>query len=268
MQANKDAIKVGLGRYLSGWHQRLFSDTNALREYASRTVDKAIMWAPGRMVDQVEEMLEAYRKNDTAQANQPKPRLPIALVAMAKDFIAAPPEYGRGMGDEQDVIIPADGRERLFRLSVIVGELRVQVAMIAAEDSTATSLATQLQRYMSTVQNRVFFADIPVAGIAQRWPVQIELPDIAAQSVATDVKNLTILLTDFTLRATVPMLRAPGAGEANDGRGGANATDPWAPNYDPHGFPVVVEATGAILPPPTLDKDAAPLNYWTVGGRS
>lgn len=265
MDANKTAIKAALGRYLQHWHGRMFADTPALREYATRSFDKAAMWAPGRMVDQVEEMLEAYRKNDAAQADQPKPKLPIVLVAMAKDFMPAPPEYGRGMGDEQDVIIPSDDRERLFRMSVVVVDLRVQIAIAAPEEGTAHSIALQLHRHTSTVSNRLFYADIPVAGIPQKWPVQIELPDLNGMNVATDVKNLTILLLDLTLRATVPMLRAPAAGEENDGRGGANATDPWAPGYDPHGFPVVVEAQGKQTP--SLNPAATPISYWSVGGR-
>lgn len=242
MISNRIAIKTAFGRMLQRWHRQVIGTTPAVREFAQRPFGEAALWAPGRMVDQVEEMLESYRKNDTLQSAQPRPKLPVLLAAMSNDFMPSGPEYGRASGDEIDVVLPADERARLFRLSVIPSDLRVQCAILAPEDSSAHSIAEQLHRFVSTIQNRLFYAAFPFAGMVENWPVQIELPEISAVATPTDQKNLVILVVDLTLRALLPQLRAPAPGEPNDGQGGDNAYDPLAPNYDPHGFPTVVEA--------------------------
>ena len=50
-------IRVAFGRYLQGFHRMLIADTPALAEYAARPFAKAAVWAPGRMVDQVDDMM-------------------------------------------------------------------------------------------------------------------------------------------------------------------------------------------------------------------
>jgi hypothetical protein len=259
-----DPVKVGFGQYLHRWHSMLIADTPALREFAARPFSQAAVWAPGRMVDQVEDMLETYRKNDNSGVVQPKTKLPIVIACMAKDFVPAPPEFGRGLADPVDVMIPGDPKNRLFKMRAVFADIRTQVAIIAADEPTARSLAMQLHLFVSSFANRTFRYDVKLAGLTDQWPCAIEIPDLVAMNQANEVKNQTVLALDINVRASVPMLMVPAAGEDNDGQGGANAHDPFAPSYDPNGYLVVVEARGTnYAPGSAVDK---PTGSWVVGG--
>ncbi len=257
-----DPIKAAFGDYLREFHEQLFADTPAMAEFAARPFAEAAVWAPGRMIDQVEDMLASYRKNDNSQAVKPKTPLPIMIACMAKDFVPAPPEFGRGLGDPVDVMIPDDPKERVFSMRVVVAEIRTQVALVAADDATARSMALQLHAWTSAIGNRIFYSTYKLAGIDDRWPVMLEMPDLMAMNSPTEVKNLTMLVLDISLRATVPLLRAPKSTEPNDGQGdGSNQDNQFAPDYDPSGYLVVTEANGKNYPP----RVGAPaIADWTV----
>lgn len=255
-----DPIKVGFGRYLAGFHAQLIGDTKGVRELASREFAKSAVWAPGRMVDQVEDMLAAWRKNDTSHAAQPTPYLPIIIVAMGKDFVAAPAEFGRTGGDAQNVMIPGDPKNRVFKMRTVTADIRVQVVIAAADDPTARSIAMQLQAFTSELANRRFSAVYNLAGVDSLWPVVFELQDLLMPSLPTEQKNLTLLAADLTMRATVPMLLAPKRTEPNDGQGtGANQEDQFG---DPSGYLVVQQADGKSFP---ADLDATNPATWTIG---
>lgn len=250
-----DPIKAAFGRYLQGFYSQLVADTPALAEFAARGFAKSAVWAPGRMVDQVEEMLASWRKNDTAQAARPTPYLPVMIAAMAKDYVPAPPDYSRGLADPIDVMLPNDPLGRVFKMRAVVADVRTQVAIAAPEDSTARSIAMQLQLYASALPNRRFYASYPLAGLDENWPVVLELPDLQAINSPTEVKNLTLLTADIQMRATVPLLSYPKGAEPSDGQGAGTADDP-------HGYLVVVRADGTNAP----NAGAPAPTTWTVGG--
>lgn len=261
-----DPIKVGFGRYLGGFHRQLMGDTKGVAEFASREFSKACVWAPGRMADSVEEMLEAWRKNDTSQATQPKVYMPVMIAALSKDFTPAPGDFVSNRGDWIDVMIPSDPQKRMFKMRTVTRDVRAVVLIAAADEPTASSLAMQLQAYCSEMFNRRFAAIYPLAGMDERWPVSLEVPDIMTIPVPTEQKNLTMMTAEFTLRATIPMLKAPLASQPNDGKGGGPNTDnPFAALYNPHGYLLVVEARGANYAP-ILNTD--PMGTWRAGGNT
>lgn len=245
-----DPIKAAFGVYMHDWFTNaLVGDTRGVAEFLSRPFGEACSWAPGRMIDSAEEMLDAYRKNDTSQAQQPKTRLPAVICAMDKSFIPAPPEYGRGLGDAIDVMLPGDELERVFRMRAAVADVRTQIAIFAADEPTAKSLAMQLHLFMSAISNRVFYSTYKLAGIDDSWPCQLELPDLMAMAQPTDVKNMTVLVIDVQARCVVPFLKAPKASEVNDGQGSGNTDDPFGEAYNPSGYLTVVEADVKSFPP-------------------
>ena len=260
-----DPIKAGFGRYLAGFHQQLMGDTLGVREFAARPFGKAAVWAPGRMADSVEEMLEAWRKNDTSQATQPKVYLPVMIAALSKDFTPAPGDFVMNRGDWIDVMIPSDTEGRVFKMRSVTRDVRAVVLIAAADEPTASSLALQLQAYCSEMFNRRFAAHYPLAGLDEKWPVSLEVPDIMTVPVLTEQKNITMMTAEFTLRATIPMLKAPLASQPNDGKGSGNTDNPFASLYNPNGYLVVVEARGANYPP---HPDAAAVGGWRVGGNA
>ena len=233
-----DPIKAAFGRYLQRFHAQLLADTPAMREFVARDFAQAAVWAPGRMVDQATDMLEAWRKNDTSEAAQGTPKLPVMIAAMSKDFMPSPGDYTRGLSDAfLPVMIPGDAKERVFYMRAVVCDIRAQVAIFAPEESTARSIAMQLHLFASALPNRRFDAIYRLSGINDAWPVVLELPDLNAVAAPTEVKNLTILTVDISMRATIPMLVKPAAGQG-DGQGSGTEDDP-------DGFLVVTQAEGA-----------------------
>lgn len=220
-------IKEAFGRYLERFYGDLVTDTPAMTEFAARGFSKSAVWAPGRMIDQVEEMLAAWRKNDTSQANRATPYLPVMITAMSKDYIPAPPDFSRQLADPIFVTIPADTKNRVFSMRAVVCEIRAQVVICAPEEATARSLAMQLQLFSSAFGNRRFYANYVLAGFSEPWPVVFEIPELMAVNAPNDQKNLTILTVDFTMRATVPLLKHPKLTDSDsDDQGTEEVVDP------------------------------------------
>lgn len=257
-----DPIKAAFGQYVGRFHAGAMSDTPGMRAWTARELSKAAAFVPGRMVDAAEDMLEAWRKNDTSQAARPRPFLPMVLVAMSKDFMPVPAEVGQNRGDAVSVMIPSDPKSRLFKMRTVQAQIRAQLLFAAADEPTARSMAIQFHAFVTSMENRRFGSVFKLAGLDEKWPVQVETPDLLMPSVATEQKNLTMLLADMTLYATVPMLIAPRLAEPNDGKGdGGNQDDPFADGYDPSGYLVVTEANGRAYPPVA----GAPADVqWTV----
>lgn len=222
-------IKAAFGHYLRGFHSMLVADTPALGEFASRrfAAGGAAVWAPGRMVDQVAEMIAAWRKNDTNGAPSQPPRLPILIAAISKDYTPAPPDWTRQAADPVHVMIPGDEKERVFKMRVAFAEVRVQVAVVASEESTARSIAMQLQLYASAIERRRIYAEYPLAGVQTLWPFIFKEPDLMGISLPQEVKNLTVLTVDFIGVASVPLLMSPKVGDPDaDHKGGGTYDDP------------------------------------------
>lgn len=220
-------IDEGFGRYLQRFHRSLMPTTRAMAEFAARDFAKAAVWAPGRLIDQADEMLDTWRKNDTSGKAQPTPFLPIMIAASSKDYIPAPPDMGRQYADPMWVQLPNDPKNRAFLMRAVLCEVRVQVAIFAPEKHTARGIAGQLAAFCQGTGNRTFTAPYRLAGVEEPWPVRLENPDIMSVAVQNDQKNLTILAADFTLYATVPMLMHPKEGDADaDGAGTGTEDDP------------------------------------------
>lgn len=225
-------IEAAFGRYLQAFHAQLIADTPTLAEFAARPFAKASAWVPGRMVDQVEDMLQAWRGDNTSGEARATPFLPMLLVAAARDYIPMSADTGRQAAEPLYCMIPDDPKGRIFTIRAAQCELRTQVAVCAADKPTAKSIALQLQMWCSRMSNRRFPAVYRLAGMDQQWPVQLETPEVMGVVVPSEARNLTVLTVDFNLRASIPLLGRPVEGSAeSDGKG----TDPI---NDPSGYAV------------------------------
>lgn len=237
-----ESLKEGFGRYMAGFHASLYPDTAAVLEFMQRDFSKAVVMVPGRMVDDVEAMLASWRKSNTSGTAQATPFLPLVMIAIAKDYTAASPDWApRQLGDAQQVMIPGDALERVLDLQTTTREVRAQVVIAAADAPTASSIAMQFHAWCSKLENRRFPASYELAGVLTPWPVVLDTPDIVTISLSPeDQKNITCLAADLVLRPTVPIAKGPRPGEPNDGKGAGTFKDP-------HGQPVVIgfEATQA-----------------------
>lgn len=230
-----EPIKAAFGNYMGAFYAGIVPTTNGLQEYVARGLAKSIVWAPSRMVDAVEDMLFSWQRNDTDGAPTQPAKMPITFVAIAKDYTPSGRDYTRQISEQVEVILPDDIKERDFKVSVIAGDVRAQVVFCAHDEPSARSLAAQFLLYLDNMENRRFFATHTFAGQETTWPVQIESPDTPAMSIQTDVKNLTMLACDITLKASIPLFNAPSGNEPNDGKGTVGNS------ADPSGYQVVVQ---------------------------
>jgi hypothetical protein len=188
-------IEIALAQYMVGYHGSLVADTPAMEEYIAREVAKSIVWVPGRMIDDVEHMIAEWRKN------------------------------------ENNVVFPGDELGRVYRVATVCNEYKAQIVFIGPEQASAHSLLLQFNAWTTQgPTGRRFYTEYEFSGFKSKWPAVMENIDYGGvSSPPGDQTNLTVLVTDMTIRATVPLFTAPKAGQPNDGKAA------------PAGYPVVVE---------------------------
>lgn len=231
-----EPVKIAFGQFLGRFFSSVVATTGPMEDFITRPLSQAIAWAPARMIDAADEMLNAWMKTDIRSAPSIPHKLPVIVVAMAKDYTPTGRDYTRQIADRCMVMIPGDEKERVFGLRIAAGDIRVQCVIFASDEPSAKSLAAQFLLYLDEIHNRRFQATYRFAGIETEWPVQIESPDSPAMSIANEARNLTILAVDLTLKAEIPMFDAPGKEEPNDGKG-VPGTD------DPAGYPTIKDLT-------------------------
>ncbi|WP_227461615.1 hypothetical protein [Cupriavidus pauculus] len=229
----KTPLEEALGAYMGRYYTELVADTPAMEEYIARGLRKSIVWVPGRMIDSVQDMLNEYRKNANEDGPGLSSKLPVVFVCLSKDFQPALPDFGVAAAAPLSFRSPADEHGRIYKVRASINEYRAQLAFIAPEGGSAGSLALQFHLYANA--NRRFHHGHHFAGQTHNFPAVLENIDIGAVSVPTDQKNLTILVADMTVRATIPMFQAPKPGEPNDGKPA------------PSGYPVVVNISADDL---------------------
>ncbi|MCK9394213.1 MAG: hypothetical protein M0Q44_01315 [Methylobacter sp.] len=222
-----EPVKIGLGWYMAGFYSYLVPTTKAMPEFLARGLPLSMVWATTGMIDKAGEMLAAWQRNDTDNAATHPAKLPVIIVAIARDAIPTGRDFTRQIADSMPAIIPGDVKERNFGLRTIAGDIRAQIVVFAAEEPTARSIAQQFCLYMDTISGRRFYADYTFAGVTEGWPVQVESVDAPFISTPTDVKNVVYMACDLTLKATIPLFDAPKVGDPNnDGQGIPETADP------------------------------------------
>lgn len=203
------------------WYENaLTGDSPALQSYLERGIERAILWAPDRMVDAAEEMLVMYRQNDNPGPPGKRSLLPIVLLAMAKDYAPTMGDWGGRQVERRLVQLTDEPNASTYGYRQAMGDIRTQVVIIGPESTTARSMAVQFCWYIGNVQNRRFKAPFQWGQYTLEMPVMVETPDIQFMNVATDEQtSASVLVADLALKVTIPYLDAPKIGEPNDGSG-------------------------------------------------
>lgn len=227
-QATLDPIKAGFARYLAGYHQSIIPDSDGVAEFRRRSFANAFAYAPGRMVDDADSMLKAWRRNDNTQSRKYAPFLPVVLVAIAKDLTNAPSDWAqRIQGDAVPVQVDGDPLNRWLDLRTMPQELRVQVLFVASNINDAHSLFNQFRNWVTRLENRRFSVEYTLAGQKSTWPAVITDPDVLGSSIPSDAKNITLITADLAIKATIPLIVGAGEGMPNDGQGSGTQEDPY-----------------------------------------
>lgn len=224
-------LKLAFSEYMNRWYSGLYPDTNAVREFVERGSARSVVWAPDRMVDQIEDMLKAYQKNsNTVEPGDVSPGknalFPIVVMSMARDYTPTGADMGGRQVGRRLVQLVEGGSVYGYRQAM--GDIRVQVVIMAAESASARSLAAQFSLFVGEIPNRRFKVKHTFGQYTLEMPCLLESPDILFASVASEYPNMTILAADLTLKASIPYVDAPKAGEPNDGT-----------TNNPPGYPMV-----------------------------
>lgn len=226
-------LKSAFGEYMGRFYAGLYPDTTALERFMQRGLSQSILWAPGRMVDAVEEMLKSYQKNENVPGGQPiKPGagspFPVIFAAMAKDYVPSEGSFGGRQVHRQMVALEDGPGASVYGYRQAMGDVRVQVAVLAADDPTARSLAAQFSLFVGEIPNRRFTVRHQWGQYTLELVCMLETPDIMFSKIDPENRGMTILVADLTLKAVFPYLDAPRAGEPNDGT-----------TNNPPGYPLV-----------------------------
>lgn len=222
-------LKEAFGSYLGSWYQGLYGDTASVKEFLARGFARSVLWAPGRMVDAVEEMLKSYQRNSNGDKGA-NSLLPVVFIALAKDYTPTPGDMGGKQVERELVQIEEGGSYYGYRQAMM--DKRAQIAIVTADPMSADSLAAQMGLFLGSIPNRRFYASHTWGQYTFDMPVTIETPDVTFNKVDTESKNLTILVCDLVLRGAIPYLDAPGDGEDNDGT-----------SNNPPGYPTLQQIT-------------------------
>lgn len=225
-----DPVKIAWGEYMARFHDQIVPTNRQIEGFLKLPLGEAIWIAPGRMVDQADEMIAKYRKKELRETTQAY-KAPVIITAFARDYTPTGREYSRQIADMEYITFPEDPKARAFGIRVIAADIRAQTCIFAQEEPTARSLAAQFCLFIDSVHGRRFKARYPFAGFESEWPVQIETPDTAGMLIQTGEKNLTILAIDLTLHCTVPLFYAPNSAEEAD-----ETTGVLGDSNDPPGF--------------------------------
>jgi hypothetical protein len=228
------ALEQAFGQYLGRFYSGLVADTPQMKEYVARGLSKSIVYAPGRMVDKVEDVLNEWRKNQNVSGPGLSSLLPVCIVCIDEDFTPSLVDYGASIGGAVDVMLPGDELNRAYKVRLSANDYRAQIVFIASERHSAHSLALQFNLFTNGPFGRRFSMAHEFAGQSLDFPVVLE--DINVGAIAQEAqKNLRVNVADFVLHATVPVFQAPGDGEPNDGKAA------------PAGYPVVTEVNAVNL---------------------
>lgn len=219
---------------MGGFYSQISPTTKPLNEYITRGLPYSIVIAPSKLVDEAEKMLNSWQRNDTNSASTRPAKLPVIIIGVAQDYMPTSREYARQISNSIDIEIPGDSQNRVFGLRTIAGDIRAQVVFIAADEPTAKSLAAQFSLYIDAVQNRRFGVPWTFAGVTQNWACTLETPEVPAIRAQNENYDCVILVSDITLRTTIPLFDAPAVGQPNDGKGAPGTSNPA-------GYPVVLE---------------------------
>lgn len=133
-----EPLKIGFAEYVNGFYNNLIATTKPMQEYVQRGYAKSVAWAPSRMVDAAEDMLNSWQKNDTNSSPTRPPKLPVVIMAMDQTYMPTGREFGKQVSDSMRMVIPGDPKERLFGLRTVFGDIRTQLVFAAADEPTAS----------------------------------------------------------------------------------------------------------------------------------
>lgn len=200
-----ESVKQAIGKVLVDFHKWTMPDTKALDYWKRLDVNKAIVVAPSRMIDDIDSMLSKYRQQETDKGYVAP--LPVMIVALAN--MVSPPEISaiKGIPYWLNTMVPTDTKNRPIKLRTVARQYRVQLAFVCAEGDTCQSVINQFCAYMQDDFKRRFMATYDLgAGVKDDWHLTVIENSLFPDSVPTGQANMAVNTVDFQVAGLLPQV--------------------------------------------------------------
>lgn len=225
-RSTMECIQLALGTMIIDFRNWCMPDTMAMQDWKRRPLDKAILIAPGRMIDDAQAMLNKHRQaNDSRQ-------LPIMIGALAA--VATPPDLPNMIGIPYwiNTVIPTDPQQRKVKFRTIPRQFRMQLVFIAADPHTVQSVLNQFCSYMTDNEKRRVMVNYDLGGgVSDEFHLTVLENTLYPDTSPTDASNITIGSIDFNCIGLLPQVVGLDPDDADVDASGRDAIiDPNNPN--------------------------------------
>lgn len=200
IRSSREFVKTALCHVILDFQKWIEADTAALEEWKADPTPTVVV--EGRMVDDINSQLEAYRKSGKA-------RLPRLFLAVQRIKEKPDASYLHTIPYELNTRIPTDPQKRNIKLRAIARAFRIQFAFLVNDPDSASSFTDQFSSYIELAEKRRFPVTYEFApGVKDDWHLTILDNSIYPDSAGIDEQNLTIGLLDFTAQGLLPQITA------------------------------------------------------------
>lgn len=211
-RTSRESVMTALCKMVLDFQKWMIAETKAMNHWKQDPIPTAIV--EGRMIDDVQSMIDSYRKMGSEKAVLPK-------LLMAVQRIKEAPDYSQiiGVPYEINARIPSDPKKRSLKLRAIPRSYRVQYAFLVNDPDSAQSFADQFASYIQLMEKRRIKVEYEfMLDLKDEWHLTIFDNSIYPDTASVEETNLTVGLLDFTMSGLLPQVTAglPQYGEPED----------------------------------------------------
>lgn len=235
----RECVEQAIAKFIMDFRTWFTPETKLLSRWKTQRIAYAV--AEGRLVNDVNAMLDSYRKKEKD--------VPMLLVAVQQ--IAAPPDLSQvvGIPYELETVIPTDPLKRKVLLRTEPRAYHVQFVFLANDPDSANGFTSQFCSYVRNMEKRRITANYFLSpDLRHEWHLTIFDNSLYPDKADLDESNLVAGLVEFDFAgltprvvAGLPPLYEDEFTEVDGGNGGGGNNGGGSGEVKP-GWGVVVEA--------------------------
>lgn len=199
-RSTREFVKTALCNVILDFQKWMMPDTAALQAWKQDPMPTVVV--EGRMIDDVQSMLDSYRKTGTA-------RLPRLFLALQR--IKEKPDASSLHAVPYDLKtrIPTDPQKRNITIRALARAFRVQIAFVVNDPDSASSITDQFSNYFELQEKRRFPVIYQFAeDVSDSWALTVLDNSLFPDSASVEETNLTIGIFDFVCQGLLPQVTA------------------------------------------------------------
>lgn len=199
-RSTREFVKTALCNVILDFQKWMMPDTAALEAWKNDPLP--IVVVEGRMIDDIQSMVDSYRKTGTA-------RLPRLFMAVQR--IKEKPDASSLHAVPYDLKtrISTDPQKRNITIRALARAFRVQIAFLVNDPDSASSITDQFSNYFELQEKRRFPVIYQFSeDVSDSWPLTILDNSLFPDSASVEETNLTIGIFDFICQGLLPQVTA------------------------------------------------------------